>query len=38
VIWGVGALLLGKRYEVLRARQEATQGAQHLQSRTAVGL
>jgi AAA family ATP:ADP antiporter len=26
LIWGAGALLLGKRYEILRARQEALRG------------
>ena len=30
IIWGVGALLLGKRYEVLRSKQEAAQGAEPL--------
>jgi ATP:ADP antiporter, AAA family len=33
IIWGMGALLLGRRYEILRAKQAA-----ELQSRTAVGL
>jgi len=28
VIWGMGALLLGKRYETLRASQEASRSAQ----------
>jgi AAA family ATP:ADP antiporter len=31
-IWGVGALLLGKRYEVLRAEQEAAQQALRLRA------
>ena len=30
IIWGVGALLLGRRYEILRAKQEAAQGAEQL--------
>ena len=30
IIWGVGALLLGRRYEVLRAEQEAAQRARPL--------
>jgi ATP:ADP antiporter, AAA family len=30
IIWGVGALLLGKRYEILRAKQEAAQRAEQL--------
>jgi ATP:ADP antiporter, AAA family len=30
IIWGVGALLLGRRYEILRAKQEAAQGAAQL--------
>jgi AAA family ATP:ADP antiporter len=32
VIWGVGALMLGKRYEVLRAEQEAAQQALRLRA------
>jgi hypothetical protein len=27
IIWGMGALMLGKRFEVLRAQQEAAQQA-----------
>jgi AAA family ATP:ADP antiporter len=30
IIWGVGALLLGKRYEILRAEQEAARHAEQL--------
>ncbi len=30
IIWGLGALLLGRRYEILRAEQEAAQRAQPL--------
>ena len=30
IIWGAGALLLGRRYEILRARQEAMQRAESL--------
>jgi len=32
LIWGVGALMLGKRYEVLRAEQEAAQQALRLRA------
>ena len=28
IVWGVGAVLLGKRYEILRAKQEAAQRAE----------
>jgi ATP:ADP antiporter, AAA family len=30
IIWGVGALLLGRRYEILRAKQQAAQDAEPL--------
>jgi ATP:ADP antiporter, AAA family len=30
IIWGVGAVLLGQRYEILRAKQEAAQRAEQL--------
>lgn len=38
IIWGMGALLLGRRYEILRAKQDAAQRSAALQSRATVGL